>query len=95
MTLPELARECLEIQDACNMRGLTRRFHEVLCELGQLPESTGSDWIHTHPITRLWMDKLCDLCGIVRELNTDDYDAVRQLGDSVETKTAEATLASP
>lgn len=69
MTLKELAQEALDIQDACNLCGLAQRFAEVMIELNRHPDSTGTDWVNQHCITRLWIDKFVSLS----RLGTVDY----------------------
>ena len=60
-TLQQLAQEAILVQDACNLRGVLRSFHEASLSLGRLPECTGTDWVNTHPIMVLYADKVSSL----------------------------------
>lgn len=61
-TLNELAREALQIQDACNLCGLAQRFASVQVELGKY--CNGTTERNQHPVTILWLDKMNSLAGI-------------------------------
>jgi hypothetical protein len=63
-TLKQLAQEALNVQDACNLRGVLRSFHEASVTLGRLPECTGTEWVNTHPIMMLYADKVASLTGM-------------------------------
>ena len=63
-TIAELAREACAVQDACNISGVARGFVRVLDELRAHPDCTGNDWLHAHPVTRAWADKLASLAGV-------------------------------
>lgn len=72
-TLKELAAEALDIQNACNLCGLAQRFAQVQIELGQYTD--GTDARNTHPVTRLWLDKMNSLARI-QPIHTEAYDRV-------------------
>lgn len=74
--LQKLAAEALQIQDACNLCALVGRFDEVLKELHRHPQCKGTDWINHHPVTLVWLDKLCDLSGLPRTFPDAAYNAV-------------------
>ena len=69
MVSKERWQEALDIQNACNLSGLVRSLYvtvgAVRDEANELGE--GSDYVATHPIVRLWLDKLCDLAGLTVE----------------------------
>lgn len=64
-SLHVLAQEALDIQNACNLSGLSLRFAEVMQELRVALESCNmladSNALHSHCITRLWVSKLHDV----------------------------------
>ncbi len=60
-TLADLAREAIEVQNACNLSGVVRTYGEVLSALRDLPECTGTSWINSHPIAVAFADKISDL----------------------------------
>lgn len=72
-----LAEEALAIQNACNLCGLSQRFAEVMVELNKNPY--GTDFTNQHPITKLWVDKLCHLSGMEYKSNYDYYSQVHEL----------------
>jgi len=64
MSIEDAANQALEVQNATNLSGVAHSFAEVLSfalwpearELGQ-----GTDWVNTHPISKLFVSKLVDL----------------------------------
>ena len=64
MTLQELAKEAIEVQDACNIGGVSQRFAKVVQEVRQhyTVMNTGS-W-NQHPIIQLWASKIHSLAGM-------------------------------
>lgn len=76
-SIPELAKIAYEIQDACNLSGVLWTFAQVLGELKQQPEYRGSDWVHNHPITRAFADKIASLTGTQGRAGSDRaFDAI-------------------
>lgn len=65
--IQRLAVECLQVQDACNLLGLSKRFAAVLLELRdglmEAGEPFDSQSICGHPVTCWWIDKLRSLSG--------------------------------
>ena len=65
MLINELAQEAIDIQNACNPMGLSKRYPEVLTLLRvwldsqKQPSDTRA--MCEHPINRLWASKLHDL----------------------------------
>lgn len=86
MTLQELAKEAIEVQDACNIGGVSRRFAQVVQEVRQCYSgpaggaSTGQ--MNQHPIIQLWASKIHSLVGMgfseIEEFSKA-YDACRQM----------------
>lgn len=67
-TLPQLAADALQVQDACNPIALATALGGVVNDLraalkeAQLPND--HDSIASHQIYRLWVGKLASLCGM-------------------------------
>jgi hypothetical protein len=61
-TLKELAKEALDVQNACNLCGVAQTFARVMIDLGK--HCSGTDERNTHPITIVWLDKLNSLARI-------------------------------
>ncbi len=62
-TLPELAQQVLDVQDACNLSGVVHSWSEAITNLRQLMPSASTDAINRHPINKLWVDKVAHLTG--------------------------------
>jgi len=75
----KLAQKTLDVQDACNLSGIVNSMNDMLATLRQRTDCQGSRWIACHPITKLWIDKLCDLSGVTRDLQTEAYSDVVNL----------------
>jgi hypothetical protein len=64
MTIQEAARLAITVQDACNLSGVLRSFHEIVSEV-LWPEARkqgkGTEFVNTHPIVTLFLDKLASL----------------------------------
>lgn len=59
-SIQELAREALQVQDACNLSGIVLAWGRAICRLRQLIPG-GTDDINQHHINVLWADKVNDL----------------------------------
>lgn len=84
--LRDLAREAIQIQDACNLTGLALGWHKSAC---RVREALGySRTSNSHPINRLWCHKLADLAGVPTD--SEDYSrayaACRQLAGLDDTR---------
>ena len=73
MTLQQLAAEAIRIQDTSNLCGISQRFAGAMLDLSRTLPNAGTDEKATHPITRLWLHKMCDLADF--STNYDDYSA--------------------
>lgn len=63
-TLAELAREAIQIQDACNLSGLVHGWGRAVTELRALmPRDVDTRSFNRHPINVLWASKLYDLAA--------------------------------
>jgi hypothetical protein len=75
-TMAKMAQEAIDIQNACNIRGLSKGYAKVIDELAErLQEDkvafSNSD-LARHPISQMWASKLHDLCGMGLS-DTDRY----------------------
>lgn len=82
-TLQELAKEAMDIQDACNLHGLVQGWARSVKELKKLLEAAGitnTDQINQHPINKMWADKLADLSKSREDSGVlDSYSRVTRL----------------
>ena len=81
-TLKELAKEAYDVQDACNLSGVVHSLAKAVGELWAQPDCEGTDWVNTHPVTVLFVDKLASLAGcqdVGNDAVTKAYDEVRRL----------------
>lgn len=63
-TLQDLAREALEVQDACNLSGVVHAFSRAITELREILRNDGivdTGAINQHPICKMWASKIHDL----------------------------------
>jgi hypothetical protein len=70
-----LAKEAVDVQDACNPLGIVRSFVFAMDEL-RLLGVTATDDICNHPVGILWAHKLADLFGVASCGIDDDRYAV-------------------
>lgn len=59
-TMKQAARLALDVQDACNLSGVVKTFATVLDTLwtDAHERGKGTDWVNTHPVTVLFVNKL-------------------------------------
>lgn len=50
-------------QDACNLSGVVHTLAELLPRIREEPDCTGTDFVNTHPIVVLYVNKLSSLSG--------------------------------
>jgi hypothetical protein len=64
-TLQDLAKEALQVQDACNLSGVVHGFSRAVTELREILRATGGDLstdaVNQHPICCMWASKIHDL----------------------------------
>jgi len=63
-TLVQLAREALDVQNACNPLGISRSFAKAMLRLSALLEAEGKGGTRAlceHPIAVAWAHKIMDL----------------------------------
>lgn len=73
-TLADLAREALQVQDACNLSGVIHGFSRAISQLRVVCPDQGTEFYNTHPICRLWASKVHDLARLGCS-NYERYDA--------------------
>lgn len=62
-TIQEVAKEAIQVQDACNLSGVVHSFSramETIWSEARL-QNHGTEWVNTHPIVTLYIDKLASL----------------------------------
>jgi hypothetical protein len=65
-TMADLAREALQVQNACNLSGVVHSFSRAITRLRVLLEAEGKGGtanINHHPICQAWASKIVDLSG--------------------------------
>lgn len=62
-TLRELAKEAIDIQDACNVSALVFGWARCMERFNELFHKCDGDFRNTHPINVMWSDKLASLTG--------------------------------
>ena len=62
-SLQQLAKESLEIQNACNLSGVVHSWSRSVKRLRELLPNSGTDQINRHFVNVLFADKLADLTG--------------------------------
>lgn len=101
-SLKALAQEAIDIQNACNIRGVSKSFAEVVDEVHELlafEAMVGSGiparYPHTrfHPVVKLWASKIHDLtCMGLSDMDAyhEAYEACKAMaaGDVVPTMAA-------
>jgi hypothetical protein len=81
-SMVRLAKQALQIQDACNLCGLAQSFARVMVELRESPQNkVGGTWTNQHPIVHLWIDKFAHLAGYPQDANMAAVFAVGALAE--------------
>lgn len=84
--LADLAREALAVQDACNLTGVVHSFARTCTRLRRCMPGQGTRTYNTHPIVRLWVDKLASMTG--GEPFGSAYLRVERMGNAAPTRDA-------
>lgn len=68
-TIQDLAREAIQVQDACNLSGVVHGFSRAITELREILQNENGGLINTyemnhHPICCLWASKIHDLASM-------------------------------
>lgn len=79
MTMKEMCREAILVQDACNLSGVVHSFSNLLPDLrreigGGDSLNAGTDQVNNHPVCRLFADKIASLAN-VQGITTRTMDA--------------------
>ncbi len=61
-TEAQICRDALAVQDACNLSGVLRSFHEAALWL--LSNTKCTDSVNTHPAMKLFADKVASMTGM-------------------------------
>lgn len=89
-TIQQAAQCAIDVQDACNLSGVLGAFNDIVFDT-LWPEARrigqGTEWVNTHPICTLFLDKLCDLN------QRADFYAAYGACEELAKKTHEQTLA--
>lgn len=67
-TIEQAAKEAIQVQDACNLSGVSISFRQAVQAITREPAGVGK--LRTHPIMILFLDKMFDLIG---RPDTSDY----------------------
>jgi hypothetical protein len=80
MTYKAIAQQALDVQDACNLSGVVHAFSRAMTELWDEAHRTGqgTEWVNTHPIVTLFIDKLASLNRYDSSLN-EAWDSVAKI----------------
>ncbi len=81
---PDMAKEALDVQDACNACGVAQALARHMRALMAHPKSNGTNWVNEHPVVVLFLDKLVNLAT---KTNVD-YTYVGQAWDLCEKSVA-------
>ncbi len=81
-TLKELAKEALEVQDACNLSGVVKGFDRAMTDLRRIMEDEAKAGtrgfsttdLNRHPICCLWSDKIAHLTNTQTVAGTERMD---------------------
>jgi hypothetical protein len=68
-TIQDLAKEAIQVQDACNLSGVVHGFSRAMTELREILRAENGGVINTHtmnhhPICCLWASKIHDLTSM-------------------------------
>ena len=66
MTYQKAGQAALDVQNAVNLSGVVRSFHEALSAVWDEAHNLGkgTDWVNQHPISVLFADKIRDLARL-------------------------------
>jgi hypothetical protein len=80
MTYQETAQQALDVQDACNLSGVVHAFSRAMTVIWSEADKQhkGTEWVNTHPIVTLFIDKLASLNRYDSTLN-EAWDSVTKI----------------
>lgn len=82
-TMEELAKEALDVQDACNLSGVIHAWSRSITNLRELlfqargQRMPDTDAVNTHPINKLFADKVAHLTG-TQQMRTEEDDEITE-----------------
>lgn len=61
----KLAKDALDVQNACNLSGVVHEFSRAMDSLWSLARyaGEGTEWVNTHPVSILYSSKIASLTG--------------------------------
>lgn len=64
--IEKLAKEACQVQDACNLSGVVYAFADACRTMKWIQNQRrfGNDWYASHPIVRVWVDKIASLTDL-------------------------------
>jgi len=65
-TMKQIAADALLVQSACNLSGVVKSFADATTVIWAeaLARGEGTDWVNTHPVSRLYTFQLATLSGV-------------------------------
>lgn len=77
MITKQMWQQALDVQDASNLSGVAHSFDKIIDEVWAEARELGkgTDDVNTHPLVRLWGDKLAHLAGLQQSFGEAMYDA--------------------
>ena len=60
---PKDYERAITVQDACNLSGVAHSLAELLPRIREEPDCTGTDFVNSHPIVVMYVNKLSSLSG--------------------------------
>jgi len=79
--MQQLAKDSIQIQDACNGTSVSKLLNRTMCALGKYNE--GSDWVNQHPIVKSIINKLEHLADMPQANKIKNYHACMDLADGI------------
>ena len=61
--LQKLAKDALDVQDACNLSGVALGFGRAMVALREAQPEKDTNFYNTHPVAVLWSSKIASLTG--------------------------------
>ena len=79
-TMKDLCVEVLALQDASNSLGVVRSMRLAMKRMMSMGMDTNA--INQHPVTCLYIDKLCHLAQLAQPIITASYDNVHRMANA-------------
>lgn len=65
---PKDYKLAITVQDACNLSGVVHSLAELLPRIREEPDCTGTDFVNSHPLVVMYVNKLSALSNAEEEL---------------------------